>query len=90
MVSLSTTEAEFIVAASCACQGIWLRRVLEEVNYSQQGPIMLFCDNSSAIKLSKNPVLHGRSKHIDTRFHFLHDSLKMVLLSWSTARVKNK
>ena len=71
-----TLEVEFIVAASCACQGIWLRRVLEEVKYSQQGPIMLFCDNNLAIKLSKNSVLHGKSKHIDTRFHFLLDLTK--------------
>lgn len=35
--------------------------------------ITVFCDNSSAIKLSKNPVLHGRSKHIDVRFHFLRN-----------------
>lgn len=34
---------------------------------------MLFCDNSSTIKLSKNPVLHGRNKHIDVRFHFHRD-----------------
>jgi hypothetical protein len=76
VVTLSTTEAEFIAAVSCACQGIWLRRILEEVKYTQQGPIMLFCDNSSTIKLSKNPVLHGRSKHIDVRFHFLRDLTK--------------
>lgn len=41
-----------------------------------EGPLMLFCDNSSAMKLSKNPVLHGRSKHIDVRFHFLRDLTK--------------
>jgi hypothetical protein len=76
VVTLSTTEAEFIAAVSCACQGIWLRRILEEVKYTQQGPIMLFCDNSSTIKLSKNPVLHGKSKHIDVRFHFLRDLTK--------------
>jgi hypothetical protein len=34
---------------------------------------VIYCDNNSAIKLSKNPVLHGRSKHIDVRFHFLRD-----------------
>jgi len=76
VVTLSTTEAEFIAAAACACQGIWLRRILEEVKCTQLGPLMLFCDNSSAIKLSKNPVLHGRSKHIDVRFHFLRDLAK--------------
>jgi hypothetical protein len=34
---------------------------------------MIHCDNSSSIKLSKNPILHGRCKHIDVRFHFLRD-----------------
>ena len=34
---------------------------------------MIHCDNSSIIKLSRNPVLHGRSKHIDVRYHFLHN-----------------
>ncbi|CAJ2655469.1 unnamed protein product [Trifolium pratense] len=38
--------------------------------------VTLYCDNSSTIKLSKNPVMHGRSKHIDVRFHFLRDLTK--------------
>lgn len=42
----------------------------------QNGPTMVYCDNISAIKLSKNPVMHGRSKHIDVRFHFLRDLVK--------------
>lgn len=36
----------------------------------------MFCDNVSAIKLSKNYILHGRSKHIDVRFHFMRDLCK--------------
>ena len=39
----------------------------------QQGRIQLYCDNSSTIKLSNNPILHGISKHIDARYHFLRD-----------------
>lgn len=73
VVSLSTTEAEFIAAALCACQCVWLRRILEHLNHCQKGATVMFCDNVSTIKLSKNPVLHGRSKHIDVRFHFLRD-----------------
>ncbi|PNX85850.1 hypothetical protein L195_g041924 [Trifolium pratense] len=76
VVTLSTTEAEFIAAASCACQGIWMRRILEKLGHTQLGSTTVYCDNSSAIKLSKNPVLHGRSKHIDVRFHFLRDLTK--------------
>ncbi|CAL1358779.1 unnamed protein product [Linum trigynum] len=37
------------------------------------GSTKVMCDNSSAIKLSKNPIMHGRSKHIDVRFHFLRE-----------------
>lgn len=73
VVTLSTTEAEFVAAASCACQGVWMRRVLEKLGHSQGKCTTVLCDNSSTIKLSKNPVMHGRSKHIDVRFHFLRD-----------------
>lgn len=53
-----------------------MRRILEEFGLKQTGSSTIMCDNSSAIKLSKNPVLHGRSKHIDVRFHFLRDLSK--------------
>ena len=76
IVSLSTIEAEFIAATSCACQAIWIRRILEKLSHTQSNCTTVFCDNSSTIKLSKNPVMHGRSKHIDVRFHFLRDLTK--------------
>jgi len=73
IVTLSTTEAEFVAAAACACQAVWMRRILEKLNHEQKGCTILMCDNSSTIKLSRNPIMHGRSKHIDVRFHFLRD-----------------
>lgn len=77
VISLSTTEAEFIVGASCACQAVWLRRrMLEELNCPQLESTPVYCDNSSTIKLSRNLVLYGRSKHIDVRHHFLLDLTK--------------
>lgn len=76
VVTLSTTEAEFISAAACACQAVWMRRVLEKLGHGQKESTVIFCDNCSTIKLSRNPVLHGRSKHIDVRFHFLRDLTK--------------
>ena len=50
-----------------------MRRVLEKLGHSQGKCTTVLCDNSSTIKLSKNPVMHGRSKHIDVRLHFLRD-----------------
>ncbi|PNX67669.1 hypothetical protein L195_g055750 [Trifolium pratense] len=76
IVTLSTTEAEYVAAASCACQCLWLKNVLDYLHIKQDGSITINCDNSSTIKLSKNPIMHGRSKHIDVRFHFLRDLSK--------------
>ncbi|CAJ2658384.1 unnamed protein product [Trifolium pratense] len=76
IVTLSTTEAEYVAAASCACQCLWLKNVLDHLHIEQVGSIIVNCDNSSTIKLSKNPIMHGRSKHIDVRFHFLRDLSK--------------
>ncbi|CAJ2649847.1 unnamed protein product [Trifolium pratense] len=76
IVTLSTTEAEFIAAASCSCQCIWINNVLKHLKVKQNKSTVIHCDNSSSIKLSKNPILHGRCKHIDVRFHFLRDLVK--------------
>ncbi|GAU26636.1 hypothetical protein TSUD_102440 [Trifolium subterraneum] len=73
--SLSITEAEYVSAASFACQAIWLRRILDHLLQSQECTT-IHCNNSSSIKLSKNPVMHGRCKHIDVRYHFLRDLTK--------------
>ncbi|GAA0171472.1 transmembrane signal receptor [Lithospermum erythrorhizon] len=76
IVTLSTTEAEFIAAAMCTCQTIWMKRILSELGHEIGDCIQLKCDNSSTINLSKNPVMHGRYKHIDVRFHFLRELTK--------------
>jgi hypothetical protein len=76
VVTLSTTEAEYVAAAACACHSIWMKRVLNSLGFSSYKCVKIFCDNSSTIKLSKNPIFHGRTKHIDVKFHFLRDLVK--------------
>lgn len=73
IVTLSTTEAEYVAASVCACQAIWFKRVMKELGYEMNVSTVIQCDNTSTIKLSKNPVFHGRCKHIGVRFHFLRD-----------------
>ena len=50
--------------------------MLTSLGFSSCKCVKIFCDNSSTIKLSKNPILHGRTKHIDVKFHFLRDLVK--------------
>lgn len=71
VVALSSCEAEYIAAAAVACQGIWLDRLVGDVLNRDLGGVILNIDNKSAISLCKNPVHHDRSKHIDTRFHYI-------------------
>ena len=73
IVTLLSTNAKFVVATTCAYQAIWLKKILKELHFKDDGPTQIYCDNSLAIKLSKNPVLHGQSKHIDVKYHFLRD-----------------
>ncbi|WVZ90003.1 LOW QUALITY PROTEIN: hypothetical protein U9M48_036341 [Paspalum notatum var. saurae] len=71
-VSLSTTEAEYIAAASCYSQLLWMKATLSDFGL-RFGKITLLVDSTSAISIAKKPVLHSRTKHIDVRFHFLRD-----------------
>lgn len=81
VVALSSTEAEYVAAATCACQAIWVQGILEELGLNFPESMVIKCDNTSAIKLSKNPVFHGRCKHIGVRFHFLRDLVKEGIIT---------
>ena len=73
IVALSTTEAEYVAATAAACQAVWMRKMLRSLCQEQVKGTVIFCDNSSAIALSKNYVFHKRTKHIDTKFHFIRE-----------------
>eukprot|EP00253_Pinus_taeda_P035794 PITA_35794 len=73
VVSLSTTEAVYVAATAVACQAVWLRRVPKDLCHEQENGTTIYCDHSSAITLSKNFVFHKRTKHIDTKFHFIRE-----------------
>jgi hypothetical protein len=76
IVALSSCEAEYVAAAAAACQGIWLNRLIADMLGTKETTVKLLMDNQSAIALAKNPVHHDRSKHIDTRYHFLHQYIE--------------
>lgn len=75
-VALSSCEAEFMAVTAAATQGIWLQNLLKQVVEITLGPVIIYVDNKSAIDLTKNPIINGRSKHIDMRFHFIRDCVE--------------
>lgn len=72
-VALSSCEAEFMAATEAAKQAIWLQELLGEIIGKLSEKVTIRVDNKSAIALTRNPVFHGRSKHIHTRYHFIRE-----------------
>ncbi|CAL9010760.1 unnamed protein product, partial [Prunus brigantina] len=62
--------------ASVKQHTVWLRFVLEDFGEEQTAATTVFCDNTSAITMAKNPVFHQRSKHIKRKFHFIRDAIQ--------------
>lgn len=65
-----------MAATAAACQAIWLRNVLMQIVNEAIDPVVIYIDNKSAIDLAKNPMFHGRSKHIDIRYHFIRECVE--------------
>jgi hypothetical protein len=71
IVSLSTTESEYVAATHGLKEAMWLRSLLSEVFGPFKDATVLLCDNQSAIALARDHQYHARTKHIDVRYHFI-------------------
>ena len=89
VVSLSTTEAEYMAATHASKEAVWLQRLCSSIGFVQKD-LRLDCDSQSAIFLAKNPTYHAKTKHIDVQYHFVRDMVeeKKVLLE-NVDTVKN-
>jgi len=81
MIVLSTTEAEYIATTHAVKEALWLRTFIVEITQPLTCPVMVYCDNQSAILVSKNDQYHIRMKPIDIHHHFIHDVAEKGLLT---------
>lgn len=79
-IALSSTEAEYMALAAAAQEAIWIRQLCQEINYELNGPVTIFVDNSSAIKLAKSDGYRKRTKHIDLKYHFIREKIENKIL----------
>ncbi|KAD6453189.1 hypothetical protein E3N88_07894 [Mikania micrantha] len=77
IVTLSSTEAEYVAATLCACHFVWMKGLMQELGSEIREAIGIWCDNSSTIKLSKNRVV--ASKSADQLADVLTKPMKMDL-----------
>ena len=71
-IALSSAEAEYIAAASCCSQVLWMKTQLMDYGF-RYTRIPIYCDSKSAMAIAHNPIQHSRTKHIDIRYHFIKD-----------------
>ena len=76
VVAQSSAEAEYIAAAGATNQALWLRKILCDLEQNDIEATVIKVDNKSAISMAKNPVQHGRSKHINVKFHAIRQAEK--------------
>lgn len=72
-VALSSTEAEYMALSQASKEAVYLRNLIMELGFPKyvSDPIHIYCDNTGAQQLVKNPVYHARTKHIDIRHHYV-------------------
>ncbi|GKD11175.1 hypothetical protein Tco_1190860 [Tanacetum coccineum] len=74
-LAISTTEAEYVSDGKACQQALWIKQALIEYDI-RLDDISIICDNKGAIDLSRNPVQHSRTKHIEIRHHFLRGNIQ--------------
>ncbi len=77
-VADSTCESEYLAASEASKEAIWLRELISDLGVvpSISEPIEIFCDNTGAVALTKEPKDHGKSKHIDRKYHFVRNKVE--------------
>ncbi|GJV27043.1 putative ribonuclease H-like domain-containing protein [Tanacetum coccineum] len=80
IVAISSTEAEYVAAASCCAQVLWMQNQLLDYGFNFMNT-EIHIDNESTICIVKNPVFHSKTKHIQIRHHFIRDCYEQRLIN---------
>ncbi|GJT16162.1 retrovirus-related pol polyprotein from transposon TNT 1-94 [Tanacetum coccineum] len=74
VVAMSSPKAEYVDVVGCCANIMWMKSKLNDYDIYYK-MVLIFCDNTSAIAISNNPVFHSRTKHIDIRYHLIRDHI---------------
>jgi len=70
-IALSSSEAKYVATCEVSREAIWLRKMMSDLFEGLMDPTVIHCDNTSCIRLSKDPVFHGKTKHINKKYLYM-------------------
>jgi len=88
-VALSTAEAEYVALSTASQEAIWLQQLLSDLSGKVVETMTIFEDNQSTICLARNQSVHGRTKHIDIKYHFIRDLVEAGRIELSYCATEN-
>ena len=71
--SQSIAKAEYVATTINYTNIVWLKHLLKGMKEEITKPVILYCDNTSAINISKNPIMHTKTKHIVIKYHYVRE-----------------
>ncbi|MFA1094683.1 Ty1/Copia family ribonuclease HI, partial [Klebsiella pneumoniae] len=69
----SIAKAEYFVAAINCTNIVWIKHLLKGMKEEIIEPVILYCDNTSSINISKNPIMHAKTKNIAIKYHYVRE-----------------
>ena len=74
-VALSMMEAEYVACTAAVQEAVWLKAFLQNLDVTPHNDesVVIYSDNTAALAYVKNPKYHGKSKHIEKKYHFIRD-----------------
>jgi len=89
-VATSTMDAEYIAGSEATKEAVWIRNFINDLRIPgvHIDTVPLYIDNNSALKLTRNPEFHNRSKHIDVKHHFIREKVDEGVIN--TQRIDTK
>ena len=86
----SNVEPRYQAMALATCKLIWLKQVLQELRFGNDGQMMLVCDNQATLHIASNPISHERTKHIEEACHFIREKIVSRCMTTSFVNSNNQ
>lgn len=76
-------DAEYIASAEATKEAVWIRNFINDLRIPGVNidTVPLYIDNNSALKLTRNPEFHSRSKRIDVKYHFVREKVEEGIIN---------